>query len=114
MTLNQPIVGMAPTPSGQGYWEVGADGALFAYGDAAAVGSTGARNFKAIVAIAATLGKGCWLAANDGRVFPFGDAEQHGSPAPGQLKGSIVAIAAMPSGNGYLLLSSSAERFSST
>ena len=31
----RPIVGMAATPSGQGYWLVAADGGIFAFGDAA-------------------------------------------------------------------------------
>jgi peptidoglycan-N-acetylglucosamine deacetylase len=30
--LNQPIVGMAATPSGNGYWEVAADGGMFSFG----------------------------------------------------------------------------------
>ncbi|MDP9401779.1 MAG: hypothetical protein M3P85_00265, partial [Actinomycetota bacterium] len=40
--LNKPIVGMAPTPSGNGYWMVASDGGVFAFGDAAFLGSTGA------------------------------------------------------------------------
>ena len=32
--LNQPIVGMAPTPDGRGYWLVASDGGIFAFGDA--------------------------------------------------------------------------------
>ena len=40
--LNQPIVGMAATPSGAGYWLVAADGGIFSFGDAAFHGSTGA------------------------------------------------------------------------
>ncbi|MFZ0248528.1 MAG: hypothetical protein WAL61_01185, partial [Acidimicrobiales bacterium] len=40
--LNEPIVGMAPTPSGDGYWEVASDGGIFNYGDAKFLGSTGA------------------------------------------------------------------------
>src|SRR5262249_61456267 len=28
--LNRPIVGMAPTPSGNGYWLVASDGGIFA------------------------------------------------------------------------------------
>ncbi len=31
---NAPIVGLAPTPSGNGYWLVGADGGVFSFGDA--------------------------------------------------------------------------------
>ena len=32
--LNQPIVGMAATPDGQGYWLVASDGGIFTFGDA--------------------------------------------------------------------------------
>jgi hypothetical protein len=40
--LNQPIVGMARTPTGGGYWLVAQDGGIFAFGDAGFYGSTGA------------------------------------------------------------------------
>ncbi|HEV7864575.1 MAG TPA: hypothetical protein VGR20_17845, partial [Acidimicrobiia bacterium] len=39
--LNQPIVGMAATPSGNGYWMVATDGGVFSFGDAGFFGSTG-------------------------------------------------------------------------
>src|SRR3546814_8877047 len=39
MKLNQPIVGMAPTPPGSGYWLVAADGGIFTFGDARFHGS---------------------------------------------------------------------------
>ena len=42
MALNQPIVGMASTPTGNGYWLVASDGGIFSFGDAAFHGSTGA------------------------------------------------------------------------
>ena len=32
--LNKPIVGMASTPDGRGYWLVASDGGIFSYGDA--------------------------------------------------------------------------------
>ncbi len=38
--LNQTIVGIAPTPDGQGYWLVAADGGVFAFGDAPFDGTT--------------------------------------------------------------------------
>ena len=41
MRLNAPVVGMAPTPSGHGYWFVASDGGVFSYGDASFHGSTG-------------------------------------------------------------------------
>jgi hypothetical protein len=40
--LNRPIVGLAATPDGGGYWLVAADGGIFAFGDAAFEGSLGA------------------------------------------------------------------------
>ena len=42
MTLNKPIVGIASTPTGHGYWMVAADGGIFSFGDADFLGSTGA------------------------------------------------------------------------
>ena len=39
--LNQPVVGLAATPDGRGYWEVASDGGLFAFGDATFYGSMG-------------------------------------------------------------------------
>jgi hypothetical protein len=41
--LNQPIVGMAAAPGGNGYWPVARGGAIFSFGDGASFhGSTGA------------------------------------------------------------------------
>ena len=39
--LNAPVVGMAATPTGHGYWLVAADGGVFAFGDAPFEGSDG-------------------------------------------------------------------------
>ena len=41
MTLNKPVVGMASSPSGKGYWLVASDGGVFNYGDAPFAGSAG-------------------------------------------------------------------------
>ena len=45
--LNAPIVGIAETPDGGGYWEVASDGGLFAFGDAAFYGSMGGQHLNA-------------------------------------------------------------------
>jgi hypothetical protein len=37
--LNKPVVGIAATPDGKGYWEVASDGGIFAFGDARYYGS---------------------------------------------------------------------------
>ncbi len=55
--LNKPIVGMASTPDGRGYWLVAADGGMFSFGDAAFFGSTGQLMLnKPIVGMAAPAG----------------------------------------------------------
>jgi hypothetical protein len=52
--LNQPIVGMAATRSGKGYWMVARDGGIFNFGDASFRGSTGGiRLNRPIVGMAA-------------------------------------------------------------
>ena len=67
---------MVPTPDRKGYWLVGADGGVFAYGDAGFFGSAGAEHLnQPVVGMAATSdGKGYWMVAADGGVFAYGDA----------------------------------------
>ena len=94
--LNKPIVGIAATPDGNGYWLVASDGGVFNYGDAAFTGSAGALPLnKPIVGIAATPdGNGYWLVASDGGVFNYGDAAFTGSAGALPLNKPIVGIAA--------------------
>ena len=100
-----PVVGMATTPSTNGYWEAAADGGVFAFGDAAFHGSLGGAHLNApIVAVAASQdGQGYWTAAADGGVFAFGDAPFFGSLGGRPLNQPIVAMAVTPSGRGYWL-----------
>ena len=73
LPLNKPIVGMASTPSGHGYWLVASDGGIFSFGDAVFYGSTGSLPLnKPIVGMAPTVDwHGYWLVASDGGVFAF-------------------------------------------
>jgi beta-lactamase class A len=99
--LNAPIVGIAPTPDGGGYWLAAADGGVFTFGDARFTGSLGAVTLNApIVGIAPTPdGGGYWLAAGDGGVFTFGDAVFAGSSAGTATGGATaVGLAARPGG----------------
>ena len=41
LALNKPIVGIAASPGGTGYWEVATDGGIFAFGGATFLGSMG-------------------------------------------------------------------------
>src|SRR5689334_17220225 len=63
--LAQPIVGMAATPTGHGYWLVSSDGGIFRFGDANFYGSMGGRPLnRPVVGMAATpTGHGYWLVA---------------------------------------------------
>ena len=107
-TLNKPIVGMAATLNGLGYWLVASDGGIFSYGDAAFFGSRGGQPLnKPIVGMAATPdGGGYWLVASDGGIFSYGDAAFFGSRGGQPLNKPIVGMAATPTGNGYWLVAS--------
>ena len=65
IVLNKPVVGMAVTTDGNGYWLVASDGGIFSYGDATFYGSTGAIRLNLpIVGMAPTPdGHGYWLVA---------------------------------------------------
>ncbi len=104
--LAQPIVGMAASPTGRGYWLVARDGGVFSFGDARFLGSTGAlRLNKPIVGMSSTpSGSGYFFVASDGGVFTFGDATFRGSTGAVPLAQPIVAMAATPSGRGYWLV----------
>jgi hypothetical protein len=108
VTLNKPVVGMAPTPDGLGYWLAASDGGIFTFGDAGFHGSLGNKVLnKPVVGIAATPdGAGYWLVASDGGVFTFGDAQFHGSLGNKVLNKPVVGMAATPDGAGYWLVAS--------
>ncbi|MGI8685038.1 MAG: hypothetical protein ACR2MO_08135 [Acidimicrobiales bacterium] len=106
--LARPVVGVAVTPSAEGYWMVASDGGIFAFGDAVFRGSTGAITLnKPIVGMASTpSGAGYWLVASDGGIFAFGDAVFRGSTGAITLNKPIVGMASTPSGAGYWLVAS--------
>jgi hypothetical protein len=108
LRLNQPIVGMAPTPSKHGYWLVASDGGIFPFGDAGGYGSTGnLRLNQPIVGMASTpSGRGYWLVASDGGIFPFGDAGGYGSTGNLRLNQPIVGMSSTADGHGYWLVAS--------
>jgi hypothetical protein len=108
MALAAPIVAMAATPDGGGYWLVGADGGVLSFGDARYFGGTGARRLAApVVAMAPTPdGEGYWLVTAGGSVFAFGDAVFYGPARAMSLPEPIVGLARTPDGRGYWMVSS--------
>ena len=105
LALNAPIVGMAPTANGKGYWLVANDGGVFGF-NAPFFGSLGAMHLNApIIGMAATpTGKGYWLVAQDGGVFTFGDAQFYGSTGAMHLNAPVTQLIPGPKGKGYWLM----------
>ena len=112
--FNHPIVGIAATGDGGGYWLVASDGGIFSYGDAQFYGSTGAIHLnKPIVGMAVTPDAGgYWLVASDGGIFSYGDAQFYGSTGAIHLNKPIVGMAPTPDGKGYWLVASDGGIFS--
>jgi len=52
--LTKPIVGIAPTPDGGGYWLVASDGSVFSFGDAPTVDNDAVPSVDNVVAISGT------------------------------------------------------------
>jgi hypothetical protein len=104
--LSSPMVGMAASPDGAGYWLVAADGGVFNYGTAGFFGSAGSIDLNApIIGMASTPdGNGYWMVALDGGVFAFGDAGFFGSTGGIVLNHPIVGMASTPTGQGYWLV----------
>ncbi|HWS44272.1 MAG TPA: L,D-transpeptidase family protein [Acidimicrobiia bacterium] len=113
LSLQQPVVAMATSASGAGYWLVGRDGAVYSYG-APFYGSLYGAWFKPpVVGMAATpTGRGYWIVTADGAVFPFGDAKGYGGLTSISLNAPITAIIPGPGGLGYWLYASDGGVFS--
>ena len=84
--FSEDPTGIAPTPSGHGYYIVLSDGGVYSFGDAVFHGSTGGNkpdgNDVTGMSLSYDLhGKvnGYWLVGSDGGVFTFGDAPFLGS-----------------------------------
>ncbi len=114
-SVNHPVTSASPsTRATVGYRMVAVDGGIFAFGDAAFYGSTGAIKLnKPIVGMASTpSGRGYWLVASDGGIFSFGDAAFSGSTGAIKLNRPIVGMAASRTGRGYWLVASDGGMFS--
>ena len=105
LTVPAPVVAMAASPQGNGYWVAAANGAVYSFGSAPFLGSLSGKGLYApIVGMASTPdGRGYWMVASDGGVFAFGDAGFYGSLGAIKLAQPITAMAAAPDGGGYWL-----------
>ncbi len=105
--VSAPIVAMAATPRGTGYWLASANGRVYAYGTAGHFGPGRPLHLAAPVAgIASTAdGRGYWLATAAGGVYAYGDAVNRGSAVQAPVRSPIVSITSTRDGGGYWLLS---------
>jgi hypothetical protein len=105
--FSHPVVGMAGTPDGGGYWLTDTIGEVATNGNAAFFGSMKNQPLNSpIVHIVATPdnikspGYGYWLVAADGGVFGFGNAGYYGSMGGQHLNAPIVGLAPFEDGRG--------------
>jgi hypothetical protein len=105
-----PLPAPPAVPEFPGFWSVGPDGRINAFGDARSVGDLGGQKLGGpIVSLAPTPGgRGYWMVGADGGVFAFGDAPFLGA-AVGQLRSPAVHLEPTPSGKGYWVLSAGGE-----
>lgn len=100
-----PVVSIASTPDGKGYYLLGGDGSVYGFGDATYQGSVGdyrASGAPVSISVDDATG-GYWIATSTGHVYNF-DAPFHGSHALGNSS-PIVSMAAASTGEGYWLVS---------
>ena len=112
--LVAPVVGMASTPDGTGYWLTDSGGGVSAHGSAVNYGSMAGHQLNEPIAhiVSTPDGGGYWLVASDGGIFSFGDAAFHGSMGGTHLNAPVVDIAPTPDGGGYWLVASDGGIFS--
>jgi hypothetical protein len=88
--------------SGSGYWMVGTDGVVYAFGGARHLGNAPTASAEDLEPTPTKAGY--WIVNSAGNVFAFGDAPNlggiNGAVAPGE---KVTSISATPSGQGYWL-----------
>jgi hypothetical protein len=112
-SLNAPIVGMVPSYNDRGYFMVGSDGGVFAFGDAKYEGSCpgiGGCSGTAVSVMPDASGNGYWLVTRSGDIYAFGDAVNHGEPGP--QSSPITSAVRTPDGGGYWVLDANGQVFS--
>jgi hypothetical protein len=87
-----------------GYWMVGNDGAVYAFGEARHLGDAIPHLGSALaVDLEPTSGNGYWIVDDQGRVFAYGDARSHGNVDRSKLAKDekVTSLSSTPSGGGY-------------
>ena len=92
-----------PAPVRSGYWMLGVDGRVYAFGDAAFIGDAPVAGNPAVDLEDTPSGSGYWVTDAAGHVFAFGDAPYLGG-SPALARGeAVTSISGTPRGGGYWL-----------
>jgi hypothetical protein len=96
------------TTTGPGYWMLGGDGVVYAFGG---VGNFGAAGASAAAMAARRDGRGYWVVDGDGTVHAFGAARAYGTAPALDAGERITTISGTTSGGGYWLFSNRGRAF---
>jgi Glycosyl hydrolase family 26 len=96
--LNLPIVGMAPSPDGRGYWLVGFDGGVFTFGDSSFYGSTAGWGVYAYGMIINPATAGYSVVAANGVAVQFGPGLNPNAQSAFGLQQGVYDSSPTPSG----------------
>lgn len=102
--ITAPIVGMAATPDGNGYWLVGQDAHVYAFGDAYNCNCSLYSAAPVVGIVATPFNRGYWLVAADGGLFAAGDGVSSYGSVGGQGFTGFTAIATTFDSKGYWML----------
>jgi hypothetical protein len=101
---------VAAGSTGPGYWMLGIDGRVYAFGGAAFLGEPKSEldSAQAVDIVTTPAGNGYWVLDDAGRVHPFGDAADLGGVHAATLPAGerITSLGATPSGGGYWIFTS--------
>jgi len=101
------VVALANTSHGDGFWALGSDGKVGAFGGLGTFGDAAGKGVAADM-VATASGAGYWILLANGGIYPFGDAGYASSPKRAGLGGTAIRMAARPQGDGYWVLMSDA------
>ena len=98
----------SPPAAPPGYWMLGSDGTVYAYGGAPQHGDPRPLSSRAVDLERNPPGRGYWVVDRQGTVYAFGDATHHGGLPKAFLHNGeeATSLSATPTGRGYWIFTS--------
>jgi hypothetical protein len=105
-TVADAVAAANATVTNTGYWTLGRDGNVYAFGEAtSSTPAIAAPLIAPVVSIAPTpTGDGYWILSSNGRITPHGDAGFYGSTEAMALNAPVARLEPTPTGDGYWVL----------